>query len=672
MAPLTEHHDVDLLRERGVFLTPYGLPALPRVGDQAKVKRQIEKGIPMPSGDTVSYGADMIDALAAPWLEPELMVAQFRSPRFKPTRAGMAATVTGLAASPLVQTNLFNPRALMKVAIPESDEDGRVAVPWAPTDRRADPACAARMAIHMSARDELNERVLESERHIIADQASLADLVAREGVQEDLLAIVVNYHTPGLARRLAVTTIDGNSRLAIARREFRDWINANRDEILDIVRSRRPRLALGRLLDQMRDGLFPLEFDDTVALRHLRRAVEHIVEIGSTEELVDSGLYSVPNLFAMPLTLIVAFEPHDEDATVLDAADSMMRNVHHPARAATTWDPSAGHAEIRDEIVAKLYLAGVLSEGEALLVGPKFEEAAKRHDMPSEPDRRAMAIISLINGQDERGRRARAILAAATGDPRSKRRERARLIVAALSEQIDSGSAKLRSDFETAIHDVLDTQRFGSVGNMTIDSDLEPEEILEEAKAELSDGVSVEKSEWLMELGLKGAIALAALGHLRRDYGASTEDTPRPYQVIDTMLDDEFGLDVLADAIAAWREGERLPEYDAEKRTPKTGAGDLRPATLAQMFSGEKDPPPEPSARDLCETLRKVLEQKFTPPYDAMMKLPEVQQEGIAPDAVNGVLKVIEPVRKRLERQAEKYIEFHGDPNGDVDDAGDE
>jgi hypothetical protein len=671
MPPSTDHHDFGMLRENGVFVTPYGLPDLPRAADINKVKRQIEKGIRMPSGNVVSYSADMVDALAAPWLEPDLMVAQFRSPRFKPTRAGMAATVTGLAASPLLQTNVFNPRALMKLSIPQGDAEGRVAVPWAPTDRRTDPDCAARVLIDVPTRDELNQRVLESERHIVADQGQLAELIAREGVQEDLLGVIVNYKTPGLTRRLVATTIDGNSRLAIGRQEVRDWINAERDEIISVVRSRRPRLALARLLDQMRDGLLPLEFDDIIALRHLRKAIESIVENRSTEDLIKSGYYAVANLFAVPLTLIVAFEPHDEYATVLDAADTLMRNLHHPARAATRWDQSAGNAEIRDEIVAKLYDAGDLNEGEALLVGPKYEEASSRHGERSEPDHRAMAVIELINGQGNLAKKARAIFGAATGKPRPGRRDRARLIVAALSEQIDSGNAKLRNDFETAVQDVLDTQRFGNICNMTIDSDLQPAKIVAKVKIELDKDTSVENGEWLMELGLKGAIALAALGHLRRGYATSTEDAPRPYQIIDNMLEDEFGLKLLGDAIQAWRDGRRLPEYDADERTPMRNDGDLRPATLGKMFSGEKDMPPEPTARDLCESLRNTLRNRFMPTYDELMGLPEVRTEGIAPDAVQGVLTIMEPVRKRLELNAEKYRDFHGDPNADAVDEDD-
>ncbi len=672
MPPSIDHHDFGMLRENGVFVTPYGLPDLPRAADVNKVKRQIEKGIRMPSGNVVSYSADMVDALAAPWLEPDLMVAQFRSPRFKPTRAGMAATVTGLAASPLLQTNVFNPRALMKLPIPQSDADGRVAVPWAPTDRRTDPDCAARMLIDVPTRSELNQRVLESERHIVADQGQLAELVAREGVQEDLLGVIVNYTTPGLTRRLAATTIDGNSRLAIGRQKVRDWINAERDSIIDCVRSRRPRLALARLLDQMRDGLLPLEFDDTIALRHLRQAIEGIIENRSTEDLLDSGYYAVANLFAVPLTLIVAFEPHDDYSTVLDAADTLMRNLHHPARAATRWDQSAGNAEIRDEIVAKLYDAGDLNEGEALLVGPKYEEATNRHSERSEPDHRAMAVIELVNGQSDLAKKARAIFGAATGKPRPGRRDRARLIVAALSEQIDSGNAKLRNDFETAVQDVLDTPRFGNICSMTVDSDLQPTKIVAHAKSELDKETSVENGEWLMELGLKGAIALAALGHLRRGYATSTEDAPRPYQIIDNMLEDQFGLELLGDAIQAWRDGRRLPEYDADERTPKEHGGDLRPATLGKMFSGEKDMPPEPTARDLCESLRNTLRNKFMPTYEELVGLPEVRTEGIAPDAVEGVLTIIEPVRKRLELNAEKYRDFHGDPNADAVDEDDE
>jgi hypothetical protein len=152
-----------------------------------------------------------------------------------------------------------------------------------------------------------------------------------------------------------------------------------------VLQSRRPRLALARLLNQMRDGLFPLEHDDVVALRHLRKAIESIVNERSTEQLIESGSFAVANLHAVPFTLIVAFEQDDETSTVLDAADTLMRNLHHPSRAATRWDQSAGHAEIRDEIVAKLYDTGDLKLGEALLLGPRFEEAALRPDQPAEP-----------------------------------------------------------------------------------------------------------------------------------------------------------------------------------------------------------------------------------------------------------------------------------------------
>lgn len=658
---------MQLLREHGIFLTPYGVHTLPRAADTTKIKKQLAKGIRMPSGKTVYYDEAMTDALAAPWVQPDLVAAQLQSPRFKPTRAGMAATVTGLAFAPLVLPNLFNPRALMKLSIPDSDADGRVPRPWAPTDRRADPDCAARMLVDVRSRQELNDRVLESERHVIADQAGLAELIRREGVQEDLLGIIVNHHTPGLGRRLAATTIDGNSRLAIHRETFRDWVADEREEILDVVQSRRPRMALERLIDQLRDGLFALEFDDPVALRHLIRAIDEIIA-QPTQQLIDTKRYAVPNLLVVPFTLIVAFEPHDDGSTVLDAADTLMRNLHHPSRASTRWDQSAGHAEIRDEIIAKLYEAGDLELGEALLLGPKFEEAARRHGQPAEPDRRAMAVMELINGDDDTGRKARAIFGSATGKPRPGRRERARLIVAAISEQLPAGNAKLRSDFETATQDVLDSPRYGSVKYMTVDGRSRPSKVVEQAKIELKDGKTAENGEWLMELGLKGTIALAALGHLRREYGQTTAESPRPYQIIDNMLTDTLGLELLGDAIQAWRDGTWLPDYDPETRKPAPQAGALRPATLSALFGGSRQAPPAPNVRDLCTALQAVLDEQFMPTYEQLMKLPEVTSEGVPPASADPIIATMDKVRRRLELRAEFYREFYGESDNADDD----
>lgn len=659
----TNGHDQALLHEHGVVLMPYGLPEIPKAADQNRLRKQIEKGIPMPSGSVITYSEEMVEALALPWLQPELMKAQFASPRFKPTRAGMAATVTGIAAMPLLQVNLFNPRASMKLSIPQAESDGRVPIPWAPTDRRSDPACGACMVIEVPTREELSERVLESERHILADQTILADLITREGVQEELLGLVVDYRTPNLNRHLAVTTIDGNSRVAAGRAAFRAWIEAEREEILNVVRSRRPRAKLDQLLDGMADGVFPLDYDDVIGFRHLRSAIENLLAESSTEHLLQSGLYSVPNLFAMPLTLIIAFEPGEKSSTVLDAGDQMMRNLHHPTRSSTKWDQSAGHAELRDDIVAKLFDENEIDEGEALFVGPKYQEAAELHEMPSEPDLRAMAILDLVNGNHDRGRRARMILAEATGDPKVKRAERARLIVAALSEQLDSAQAKVRKDFETAVQDVLDTRLFGSITLTREHDDTTLEDLVDIAQEDREDEVKVEDSDALWELGVRGAIALAAQGHLRREYGRLASEVARPYQVVENMLADELGISLLGEAVERWRNNERLPDYDPETRIIREGGEVLRSGTLAQMFGGEQAPPPQPTARDLCTRMLKVLDTRLTPLLKELRELPEVAEEGVPPDAAEAVLASLEPVRRRLEREAEKYRDFHGDPN---------
>jgi hypothetical protein len=655
-------HDQDALREAGVHLTPYGLPEYPRAAETAKLLRQIAKGIPMPSGETILPDDDMAETLAGGWLYPDQMVAQFRSPRFKSTRAGMAATVSGLMAMTALQTNPFNPRPKTKLEIPEADAKGRVAMPWAPTDRRADPDDDARMVIQVTDRDELNGRVLESERHILAEQSSLADLIAREGIEEDVLAIVVRYETVGITKNLALTTVDGNSRLAIARSEYREWISRNREEILSVVRTKKPRLALAKTIDRMRDGLFPLEQDDKVALRHLHKAMAETLSGRSTGELIDDGLYAVPNLFVVPVTMIVAFEPADDEATVLDAADQMMRNVHHPSRAPKVWDQAAGHSEVRDEVVAKLADTGWLSIGEALFLGPRYEEATRLHGAPSEPDRRAYAAIDLVNGDHDLGREARALIAEAIGSPSAGRLLRAQIITAILSEQVHTLSAKLRKSFETTMHDVLDNRRYGSVTKTPEDSGNDPEDLLAEALGDQESGCKIEESPAMLELGLKGAAALAAQGHLMRLYGTKTEDSPRPYQVIDNMLEDTggLGLRMLAGAIEAWREGTPLPEYDVEKRKPIKGAAPMRPSTLAVLFPNpDTSIEPADSSTDLLHKMQKTLANKFQPVLDELLELPEVRREGAPPDAIQEVLDILVPARQKLELQMAKFEEFH-------------
>lgn len=661
-----QFHDADDLREAGVHLTPYGLPEYPKAAETAKLRRQIARGIPMPSGDVIVHDDDMMETLAAGWLFPDQMVSQFRSPRLKSTRAGLAATVSGLMAMTALQTNPFNPRPNTKLEIPDADAKGRVAMPWGPTDRRPDPETDARMLIQVTDRDELNSRVLESERHILAEQGALADLIAREGIEEDLLAVVVRYETVGLSRPLAVTTVDGNSRLAIARSEYREWIGRHRDEILGVVRSSKPKAALAKTIDRMRDGLFPLEQTDPISLRHLHKAVSEVLVTRSTAQVIEQGLYGVPNLFMAPVTMIVAFEPASTEATVLDAADQMMRNVHHPARAPKVWDQAAGHSEIRDEVVAKLHETGWLSIGEALYLGPRYEEASRLHGAPAEPDRRAYAAIELVNGDDDLGREARALIADAIGTPQAGRHLRAQIMTAILSEQVRTLSAKLRKSFETTMHDVLDTKRYGSVKKTPEDSGDDPEKLLADAEEDRSNGIKVDESWALLELGLKGAVALAAQGHLMRLYGATTEEMPRPYQIIDNMLGDEegLGLKLLADAIQAWRDGEPIPEYDLDKHKPIKGAAPMRPSTLAALFPNpDARVTPADSATDLLHKMQRILADRFQPVLDELLELPEVRREGAPSDAIQEVLDILVPARQKLELQWAKFEEFHADAN---------
>jgi hypothetical protein len=654
-------HDADELRAAGVHLTPYGLPDYPRAADTSKLRRQIADGVPMASGETVYYDEEMVDALAGGWLVPEQMVPQFKAPRYKSTRAGMVATVSGLMAMTWLQTNLFNPRPKSKLAIPAADDNGRVAMPWAPTDRKADPIDEARLLVQIADRDELNFRVLESERCVRNEQELLADMIGREAIEEDLLALVVRYGTEGLPQSLAMTTVDGNSRLAIARQVYRDWIAGHREEILAVVKSPKPRAALGRTLDRLRDGLFPLEQDDFVSLRHLHRAVAQTIATRSTAQVLEDKIYAVSNLFVIPVTVIVAFEPAG-NATVLDAADQLMRNVHHPARAPRVWEQAAGHAEIRDEVVAKLYDNGHLSTGEALYVGPRYEEASRLHDLPVEPDRRAIAAIDLINGDHALGREARAFVADAIGTPKPSRSLRAQIITAILSEQVRTVNAKLGKSFETTMHDLLNSSRYGAISRTPIDTGGDPDELLAAAREDQADGVKVDESPALLELGLKGAVALAAQGHLLRWYGKNTADMPRPYQVIDNMLEDDLGLQLLAEAIQGWRDGEPLPEYDIDKREPTRDAAPMRPSTVAALFpTPDTTVAPQDSATDLLQKLTKLLGSRFQPVLDEFLDLPEVRREGAPPEAVQEVLDILVPARGKLELQIAKFEEFHAE-----------
>jgi hypothetical protein len=75
--------------------------------------------------------------------------------------------------------------------------------------------------------------------------------------------------------------------------------------------------------------------------------------------------------------------------------------------------------------------------------------------------------------------------------------------------------------------DVLGQKRYGSVGTTLTTRESHPASCSRAAKADHAPGVAIDESDALVELGIKGAIALAALEHLTRAFGARA-DVPGP------------------------------------------------------------------------------------------------------------------------------------------------
>src|SRR5207248_7129945 len=113
---------------------------------------------------------------------------------------------------------------------------------------------------------------------------------------------------------------------------------------------------------------------------------------------------------------------------------------------------------------------------------------------------------------------------------------------------------------ETTLRDVLGYPPFyGSGLPELIVNNPDPDELVVQVKA-AEKAEPGELSAAHVELGVKGGAALVMLGALAREHGALASEAARPYTVLQRMLHDPFGQELLGEAINALRAGEdRIP-----------------------------------------------------------------------------------------------------------------
>lgn len=622
--------------DHGIKPMPAGVANPPKPAQTRALARQIvRRGIKDPAGTTV-YEPDeeAAHALARPWLYPDQVAGQFERPQVKHVDAGELFLVRGSVLLSRVLPSPLNSRARSKLEIPAAGMDGRVAVPWGPTDLQADPECGHRLLFGSRDLPELAASARETASIVEGMQSSLADMIGREGIEEDLLLAPGRWKLDSgeLAVDTAAVGIDGGSRITLAHGELARALGMYLDN--DASLTPRRRSGLEQLRAALDGRLAALLIDDINAERDLRDHLERLLS-EPAERLLRTGGYRAPRLLVAPAAMVIGFRPYGQ-ATMLDAAQQLIGNLHK--RGPKQWEPAAQASDTRDEVIRSLRSSGVITEAELYLLGPRHQEAVERFGKSDAPDYRIGEIVRLWYDTDDRTNAARRATRAAMRKSQLRRSALAPVLTAATLEQfIGRGD---RDRLQSTLNDLFSNPPICPPEAVGFPSRVvDPDALVGEAEIELDAGYP---STACAELASKGGVALALLGALVRPFDAAKDD--RPYAVLSRMLNHREGRRLMAQAITDLRAGRSsMVRYVPGTTEPEAFLGTGEPVawtgdTLREQFPTAHDAVTRaaPTEAELVTKMTALIEQSGTGVRALMDEL-----EGLATVQRHGLSKIL-------------------------------
>lgn len=647
---ISDHKVPAEFEEAGIKPLAYGQPELSKATAYKALARQIERdGVKDEAGNELAKpDSASAEALGRMFVYPRsAAAAALKAPLYKHLQAGTVALVHGVVFLTRINPSLLNPRVSPMLAIPRADSDGRVAAGWAPFDVSVDPDADERLMQTSGSLDELIESSRQTADKVLALQQDLSETIGREGIEEPLLIVQTRLGVDGSAQPVrdhVPVAADGGSRITIGQEHLADAIAhlLSEKEAFYATKHKR-RSALEDLERSLRAHQPASLVDDPVAERELR---DFLVELSGrpAAELVDSGLYAAQRSLVAPAMVVVGFRPNG-DAAIIDAIDQLVGNQHK--RGPLQWVPAARALDSRNSVVRALRRQAIIGEGKALLLGPRYEEATRRFDITDHPDFRIGEVVRVFHGGE-----ARKPIRDAIGAGRSEPSDRGEIITAVIGEQLRDADPAFRRDVETTLRDILVHPPFygTNVPGVPKGSDPDPEELVKTV-TKAHDENPKALTEHHVELGVKGGVALVMLGALRREHGALASEVARPYTVVQRLLGDSFGRELLGEAIQALRDGEQsLPARDPETKEPKGRDAENRvvpmdPNNLRELAetvsSNEAGDDDSRVPDEILAEIKSTVRNKVGELIKELKEHSEVVQAGVAPQKAKELTELL-------------------------------
>jgi hypothetical protein len=311
----------------------------------------------------------------------------------------------------------------------------------------------------------------------------------------------------------------------------------------------------------------------------------------SPEELVQV------NALILPARVIVGFEPAADSNDFAKAVHTYVQLIHGDLPPAA-WSDTARIDSKADSVVSELERKNLITPNRALyLEGMLTQAEARRQKLPETADERGLYIADVISDPKDR---VHAAIRAGVVQP-SEKRMVTKSVKAEIAAELALRGARSTVKPKEAKHvrevlaNVYSSPTIWEQG--VTPSGRSPEELLDGALREHREG---ELGPTTAELAALSGFWLAVRRVLRDPRFFKEEnfrDSRKPSMVINAMTGSEWGLKVLAKALADGREGGKIEKIDEEGQSVVDEVGGSIEADHVWL-RGTVVPPPPPAAEE--------------------------------------------------------------------------
>jgi hypothetical protein len=524
---------------------------------------------------------------------------------------------------------------------------------------------------------------IENSDHLAFAHSQAADCIRKkndwepsirsQGVMEPIWLAATTYrHADGSPDAIALTTVDGSSRLTAVH-------SILRDKSADFLK--------------FKSADVPYRGDDDAKFRADLRRMTDWIEKGVPDESQSAVLRNI----VVPAFIIVGFESVRPSTTFHTAVRSLvaLRHVDPP----TPWGPGPEHESLADEVIDQLAAAMLITGDEArYLRGSLTRDEAAKANLSPDPAIRAARIIDVFLKRDELFKNAirNAVTAQSTRQKISPKLMK-ELAAVLILRGLDLSPREAEQKRKYLIKSVPAAAERRSASRVDWQATTKPhDQLMLDALDEVSAAQAVKKDEpghSTIELAVRSILPLIANGALvgTRGFDRNEDSDERaPSSVIDAMRRTKRGVRQLGEVLREYAAGNRSFRAVDSAGNDAIGEDPSRPLYLddAYLRAEYPDPGKVPLPRPSGDQPLDIYNQRIHDLQTAIERLDVSRDQvkacrehggallaeryGIDYRACKKWLDVIHSVAKDLAVWEQADIKYNGRRHDDEDESSDD